>query len=240
MTNIFMNHPQFLFKETINTANIDVSVFKIPMTMIQPFNAKVTAVADTGANIEVIGTNIAMTYKQYLQSERRKFKVRTANGNVLLQKYLPVHVKNGKKLIKVKFYVMWDLPYDYLIGRSLIHSLGWRLTHPTESFYHKADCIEEADDCLDMINCTAYPLLKEQTIDVSKVTCTKNEELKSWIIEQLKKYNEIVAQHETDSGEIPNAEFRIDFKDDIDTTPLAYKEYPHSITHIAEIERQLK
>ena len=129
-----MNHPQLLYKETINTANINVHVLEIPITITQPFDAQITAVADSGANIEVIGPKIALKYKNYLQSERRRFNVRTANGPVLLQQYLPVHIKNGNKLIKVKFYVLWDLPkdIDYLIGRSLIYALGWKLTHSTD------------------------------------------------------------------------------------------------------------
>ena len=140
---------------------------------------------------------------------------------------------------KAKFYVMWDLPCNFLIVRSLIHALGWKLTHTTKSYHHKAENIEDVEEESDGITCSAYPLIEDQKVDVNKVECGANPELREWIVKQLEKYNEIVAKNEMDSGQIPNVEFRVDFKDDIDVTPLAYREYPHSIAHVEEIERQL-
>ena len=240
---VLSSHPAFIKEcqasESINTANITIPVMRIPVEIAQPFKIKIYPVADTGANINVIGAKIAMKYKSYLQHDRKSSKIRTAGGNVEIRQYLPVHFKNGSKTVKTKFYVLWDLPYDWLVGRPLIHALGWKLKQPTASFYHKAQNLDCIDDDLMEINHIDHLQSENQNIDINKVQCESNE-IRKWLTTALAKYESMIAKYEVDSGCIPKVEFRIDFKDNVDTSPQVYKEYPHSALHIDEIERQLK
>ena len=48
-----------------------------------------------------------------------------------------------------------------------------------------------------------------------------------------------MAEHELDIGNIEFAEFQINFKPNIDVSPIVCNEYPHSRIHTEEIERQL-
>ncbi len=152
LSNILLNHPVFNTKnekyvqkfkelyalETINTANIDIPVTTVDFNIVQPFDTHVTAVADLGANIQAIDRRIADKYAPYLLKDRRKSKVRTGDGYINVQQYLPVHIKYRNKIIHTKFYVIDNLPYSYLIGRSLIRTLGYQLIRQNETFDHTA------------------------------------------------------------------------------------------------------
>ena len=251
MVNILENHPllnrHLSLQESIATAAIDIPVHKIPIEIVQPFKENVISVADTGANIEVIGPNIAIKYKAFLKQDRKETKLRTANGDTSIRQYLPVYAKNGNKLIKCKFYVLWDLPYDYLIGRSLIHALGWQLQLRPGSYYHKAETLDDVDEDLPELHQIDHLIEKggkngeidNDEVGISKLDCD-SDSIKRWLKSALQKYENTLAKYEVDSGEIPGVEFRVDFKDNIDTTPQVYSEYPHPTMHITEIERQLK
>ena len=73
------------------------------MDIVQPFTSIINPVADTGANINVIGPKIAMKYKYYLKQDRKEQNIRTANGDVTIKQYLPIHFKNGSKIVKPNF-----------------------------------------------------------------------------------------------------------------------------------------
>ena len=57
---------------------------------------------------------------------------------------------------------------------------------------------------------------------------------------QLRNNKEIISKNEFDIGCIPCKPFTIEFKSDVDTTPIKSNEYPHSVLHIDETERQLQ
>ena len=48
------------------------------------------------------GSEIALKYKNYILNDRKPFRVRTGNGFVACQGYLPVHIENRNKIIKAK------------------------------------------------------------------------------------------------------------------------------------------
>ena len=89
------------------------------------------------------------------------------------------------------------------------------------------------------LNHIDHLLDEENNIDTSKIKCDSLG-IRKWLENVLKKFEQTIAKHEVDSGCIPNVEFRVDFKDGVDTTPQVHKEYPHCTLLIDEIERQLK
>ena len=241
--NVLLKCPNEVYtKQTINTASFhNDEHFTIPLQIIQPISHKVDdAVADTGANIDVIGPAIADKYKEFI-IKCRGVSIRTAGGNVVATSYLPVHIYTKGKILSTKLYVLEDLPYDYLIGRRLIRALGYDFHCKPPSIYHPAQNIEDIDEELDAQNCTLYPLDADAMIDpakLDKVTCG-SEDIRTWLKQQMSEINAAFASNEMDSGQIPDTEFKIEFKEGVDTTPLAFKEYPHSQVHVKEIERQL-
>ena len=251
LQNILMNHPAFntknntynkqfkelFIKQTLDTANLTIPVDTIPISVVQPFTATITAVADNGANIQCINYQTALQHKQYLLNERKGFNVRTGNGNVICRTYLPIQITHNNKIIHTKFYVLNKLPYNYLIGRSLIRLLGYSLQRANEEYVHKPETLD-ADFDMELMDCSNYPLPNQPKIEYDKISIDDTE-LKEYTIKLLKEYDDVIAKHEMDSGTIPNVEFPIEFKPNVDTTPVTSKEYPVKAEHKKEIIRQL-
>ena len=87
-----------------------------------------------------------------------------------------------------------------------------------------------------------YPVTLSKTQDQqpkAKVT-DRDKKLTEFINKALLHNTHICAQGEFDIGCIPNAEFKIEFKSDVDCTPIRCAEYPHNIRDVGEIERQLR
>ena len=105
------------------------------MDVLQPFQEQIITVADNGSNVNCIGPKIAMKYKEFILNDRKEFPLHTGAGDVMCRAYLPIHIKNNSAIVKAKFYVLWDLPFDYLIGRPLIRTLGYHLIQPRVSTY---------------------------------------------------------------------------------------------------------
>ena len=231
--------------ESINTANIDVPVDIINLPVISPFNLLLPAVADNGANIDAISGAKSLKYAKYIKSDRRAFRVRTGSGYVWCKDYLPLRVSNGtNKILLLKMYIIWSLPYDFLIGRTSIKAMGYALMHRgNHTYHHHRETLDEVEDKGPL--CSSYPTeAEERKLDDEKPetfsVSDRDPVLKQFILNQLKMHKDIVSQNEFDIGEIPCDPFSIDFKSNIDTTPIQCTEYPHSVLHIAEIERQLK
>ena len=229
--------------ESIDTADINIQVGTVKLEVLQPFATDITCVVDTGSSINCIGANIAIKYKQYLKRERRAFIIRTGNGNCHGQAYLPIIIQDPYKdrIIKTNFYVLESLPYNWLMGRSLIHLTGSYNSIETaiETYHHKPQMLDSID--ADTFSCTRYPTEEDdKDIDLSKATYGRPE-MKNDIMKILNDYNNVLAKDEMDIGEIPGVEFKIEWKDGIQPVqPVACREYPHPRTHIAEIERQLR
>eukprot|EP01084_Bolivina_argentea_P004203 7991_1 len=127
--------PQLLGIESINTCDIDVPIDIIDLQIQSPINKLIRAAADGGANIDAISGVESYKWKPHIKSERRAFRVRTGSGFVWCKDYLPLIVNNRGKKKKIKMYVIWDLPYDYLVGRGTQRDLGWELVQTGCSTY---------------------------------------------------------------------------------------------------------
>ena len=208
----------------------------------------ITTAADDGANIDAVsGVEALSKYKGHIIPSRRAFRVRTGGGYIWCKDYVPLVIKNGSKYLKTKLYVIWDLPYKYIIGRNTQHALGWRFVNTGISTYHHQ---RESLDALpdeDMID-PQYPETTsviersqpEPNFDDIRIS-DRDPELKQFILSQLKQYYEsVIARHEWDIGKIPDAEFAIKFKEGVNTDPIQCAEYPHNLLHTTEVERQLK
>eukprot|EP01084_Bolivina_argentea_P283805 486171_1 len=141
LRNILINHPQYISPtllgiESINTCNIDVPIDVIDLDVKTPIDKVIRAAADNGANIDAISGIEALKYKKHVQSDRRAFRVRTGSGYIWCKEYVPLVVNNRGRNKKIKLYIIWDLPYNYLIGRGTQRDLGWKLVQTGCSTYH--------------------------------------------------------------------------------------------------------
>ena len=152
--------PTLLSMESINTAYssyIQPNMGEIPITFIEPRKHDANAMADTGANINAISMAIAeKLYSKYIKTERRSFRVRTGGGYISCQEYLTFAIRSDHtNLYNLKFYIIPDLPFDYIIGRPLLHQLGYKLTkiNPkmTTEYHHDRDNVDYLPD-EDVIN----------------------------------------------------------------------------------------
>ena len=67
-------------------------------------------------------------YHKFVQQDNRPFRVRTGGGYTSCQQYIIFSiVEDGITTYNNKFYVIPDLPFDYLIGRPLLTKLGYDL-----------------------------------------------------------------------------------------------------------------
>ena len=254
--NILETHPKYISPtllgiEFMNTCNIDVPIQMISIDVSAPIETIITGAADNGANIDAIsGVEAMKYYGQHIQTERRAFRVRTGAGYIWCKDYVPIIIKNGNnnKLLKARFYIIWDLPYNYIIGRNTQYQLGWKLLNPgISTYHHKPEILDGLPDD-NTINHSEYPIKSsdiednEEIPNIDKINISdRDPELKSFIINQLQTYHKaVIAKHEWDIGKIPNAEFAIKFKDNINTDPIQCNEYPHSLLHTKEVERQLR
>ena len=219
----------------------------ITINITKPTTSIVTGAADNGANIDAISGLEAMShYQQFIKTERRAFRVRTGAGYIWCKDYVPLTIKNGSKLLSAKLYIIWDLPYKYIIGRNTQHLLGYKLVNTGISTYHHQRETLDAPPDDDLINDSTYPRKPtesaDKTPDFDNIRISeRNPTLKQFIINQLQTYHKsVIAKHEWDIGQIPNAEFAIKFKTGVNTDPIQCAEYPHNLLHTQEVERQLR
>ena len=233
--------------ETINTTNISPGIDYIPLTTITPISTKIYAAADTGANIDAISgvTASRHIYRSFVKKTPRAFKVRTGSGMINCNEYLPMRIRQDGQTHFLKLYVIWDLPYDYIIGRPTQRQLGWYLKGPRseQQYYHPREMLDCVEDDEKIDRTSFYPTkadVHDAKLDLPNIKISdRDDSLKTFIQQQLHKHHSVVAKHEYDIGKIPDAEFEIDFKRGVDTTPIQCNEYPHNRIHVAEIERQL-
>ena len=260
-------HHEICTMETTCTTCIRPIQCNQPMEITHPFKEKVTVFTDTGASLNVINGKIATKYQQYLCKSPRPFFVRTANGRVTCQTYLPLKVrgkaidfyaKNKRGTLPVptkmvdaiaKFYVIPELKYEYLMGRRLQAALG--MVHGNhaqiiEDWIHQRN---EADDW-GLTDKFEYPMApgiypigdpeKDNKIDINAIKI-KDPQLEPCIRKLLESHRTNLATHEMDSGrfQLKQHEFSIKFKEGIDTTPICCNEYSIPRQHKREIQRQI-
>lgn len=200
--NVLLNHPHYrswdelglphlpskiLGVESVCTADIEVSALRVILDVVKPFNGQINAVADTGANIDVINMVTAMQYSNYLRVDKRGLNVRTGNGMRTVREYLPLHIKNNGKTLVAKLYVIPDFPYDYLIGRSTLRFLDYHLVKSTTVFHHDREVLDNSDSLLEERAHDQYPIEgeKPEVVAAADLNLSKNKILNEWIIGQI-------------------------------------------------------
>ena len=97
-------------------------MYHVSLKLIKPWEHTIETVADAGANLNAISTECTYNiYKNYMSSESRSFRVRTGGGYISCKDYITVSIRHQNNNIHhVKFYIIPDLPFDYLMGRLLL------------------------------------------------------------------------------------------------------------------------
>ncbi len=229
--NIFYNHPHFnttnkqyrqLLNQYIEQHNVDknnnvtmvipTNVINIPI--VAPDDITISAAADTGSDIQAIGIKTIIKYKNkgLIKYDKKGQIIGTGNGAIHVHNYLPVTVVTHKgNKINTKFWCLESLPnFDWLVGNTLLHQLGYQLVNKYEEYIHKPHTIDHVDHELDELLCSQYPVKNEPNIDISKIY-VKPDKLRSFVHNLLNKHQNNLAKHEFDSGKITKKEFSIDF-----------------------------
>ncbi len=261
--NIPLHHPSF--NTTNNTYNqafqaqcytidgqtdsmtVDIPTAMITLTIKNPLNQELTqiqAAADTGSDICALGHNCINFYKLHrkIRTDKRGLTISTGGGKVKIFQYVDIPVRFGEnKFLAQRFWCLEHLTHDYLVSNTLIHKLGFKLVQTMEKYEHKPKVIDfVGEDEFDDQTCTLYPLSTDEPLDISSVQID-DENLKSFIHEQLHLYNQCIAKHEYDSGRIKQFEFPIDFISEPNKLKDGFqsKEYWCKPAHRQEILRQL-
>lgn len=231
-----------LYQDTVDVTNVTVPVDTAVLDVKMPVDAKVTAMIDNGSSMNCINGQMALKFKKYLLRERSEFRVRTGNGYALCQQYLPIEIRNGSKTIKTKFYVMWQLPHAFLIGRPLIRALGYKMLQTANSVYRHAavdDVLSDEKLDTDFYERICYPLepLEVNWNDIS----VGAEAIRPQMIKILRDRETVIARHEADAGCIEEFEYKIEIDDKFkDDPPIVCAEYPLKRAAVREVERQLR
>ena len=227
ISNIFMNHPHFnrnnpTYNKALNSyisenqllsmneptsITIPTNIIEVPILSPEdPDNPQVVqAAADSQSDVEAIGFNKIIYYKNkgLIQEDRRGVIINTGNGPTTVKTYVPITViaKNGTNHSH-KFWCMESLPtYDFLLGRSLLHKLGWELTNRYDTWEHRPNNYDHIETELDPLPCTRYPWKGEPKLDVHNVKID-NTDLRPFLQYQLRQYSDVIAKHEWDSGKM--------------------------------------
>ena len=108
---------------------------------------KVKSILDTGASLSIVNhAYIKEKEGAVIKSVKNKFNVKTANGSLILNKYVTLKVIDQdypddpeRTQFYHKFYIVENIPYDIIIGRPLMRMLRYRIIRlEKEYFRHKA------------------------------------------------------------------------------------------------------
>ncbi len=147
MKNIFMNHPHFNHdyqrqrnKHVLNIENkgIKRNIDIIPMNCIQiplvsPQKVTIIAAADTMSDIDCMGINPTLYYRNLglIHYDEAGVRIATGGGKFTVHCYVPISLKceNGTEITR-KFWCLENLPtYDWLIGKHTLPEIGYTATH---------------------------------------------------------------------------------------------------------------
>ena len=270
--NLFMHHPHYnnknedyqramnmyiqgsshCFTQTSDDEiHLDIPMNVVDVPIIDPEDNKstinITAAADNGSDVQAMGITPTLYYKEkgLVRHDNKGIVIATGNGKVHVYDYVLIVVKSIEgKLFSTKFWCLESLPtHNFLIGRHLLHKLGWELTNRFHVWEHQPHNLDYVNKELDDLLCTECPFEGEKIrpIDFSKVI-VKDPELEPFVHHKLKEYHECVAKHEWDSGTITNIpEFEINFKpgDDPLKDGFMSKEYWTNEFQRGEMQRQI-
>ena len=240
INNIFNTHPTYLNIHLDDDKEVDIPVPTIPLQLSYPIKEYVTAAADTCSNINAIGAKTALKYKEHVQHVQKPLLINTGKGVLECYDYVNITMDDNTNHI---FCVIYDLPFDYLIGRKLINKMGYHLTRIqyTNYFIHNAKNIED-----DEIN--HFPnhpdinnMIQKYDIDINELVHGHkyNPKVEPFILELLKAHQSDIAGHEFDSGIIKNYIFRVPLNDE-SCEPVQSKEYRIPLAAKEELNRQLQ
>ena len=266
ISNIFLHHPHFNdrndeFQRAMKTftclsqtsdqtppLQIPINTISVPILDPQDINKTVTitAAADNGSDIQAIGLTAILRYREQnlIRHDPKGITIATGNGPVHIHNYVPITVKSKiGKMFTTKFWCLESLPtYDFLIGRHLLHKLGWQLVNKYDLWEHKPHNIDHVDTELDELLCTRYPFKGEPELDIRNVKID-NPELSTFIKAQLVEYKDVIARHEWDSGKLKGIpDFEINFIENEHPYKQGFmsKEYWTNPTQRNEVRRQLR
>lgn len=235
--------------DDINTLFLPQQMVDVPL--ISPENPNETmnihAAADTGSQIQAMGHKMSVYYKNkgLLKTHSKGIMVGTGNGKIHVKEYLPVSIKGvDGKIYSVKFWSLPSLPsFDWLIGGGLLKKLGWELTNTYYEYHHVPKSFCDGDEELDQLLCSQYPIDGEPDIagiDVSKVAVS-DDYLRPIIHDYLRKYKQVIAQNEFDSGFIHSFKYEIPFIEEEHPMKDGFlsKEYWMNDENKAEVRGQL-
>ena len=99
----------------------------------------VIAAADSQSDIEAIGINKIIYYKNknQIRTDRKRITIGTGNGKIHVKDYVPIVIKakNGAQYTR-KFWCLESLPtYEFLLGKHLLHRLGWECRNRYDTVY---------------------------------------------------------------------------------------------------------
>ena len=235
MVNIFKNHPHFnlgnddYLRSThefmLNTSGhgiskgheavIPMNCIKIPM--LAPDKCEIIAAADTMSDIDCMGMNPTIYYRNrgLIKHDLHGISVMTGNGRMFCRDYVNVTLRcEDNKEIRKKFWCLENLPsFDWLVGKHTLPQIGYSLQRTYTEYKHNPTNIDNIEQELDDLLCSNYPLVVEPKLDFSNLKID-DPTLSPFIIKQLQEYESIIAKHEFDSGTMKGAEFHIDLKPD--------------------------
>ena len=212
-------------KTVFHAAEFEVPVRKAQISVHQPSveGGQIDAVVDSGSSVEAISKSIATQYRAQLKRTRKGLRIKTGNGLITTYEYLPVKVEKGGFVIRANFWVIPELPYDWLIGRKLEAALKILPRLAFETYKWDAPQIDDGEaqlDALDELNdedhSTSY--IPPRDIDLSEVKCGRPA-MRNDIESLLKRYKQSIATHETDCGLLKGEQYRIDWKEGLPFDP---------------------
>ena len=242
INDILHNHPAFFDLNIEDDTTMDIPVETIPLDIIQPINQTVISAADTCSNINGISLKTALKFNNKIITLDNPQPINTGNGIFNAHRFMRIKLKQ----IPCKtflFYVIDSLPYDYLVGRSILTALNYKLIKVQyhNYFVHKPEMIEDDE-------CNNYPnqpdmnnLLQCSDYDKNeiKIGHKHNPKVEPFIESLLNCHQSSIAGHEFDSGIIKDYLFRIPLTDE-NAIPVTSKEYPIPIAARKELSRQFK
>ncbi len=243
--------------------------WNLPLRVVAPFNELISVRADTGADVNAVDALHAHRHhRDRVRQLAHPMPLSTANGLTWCHEYIDLQIENGTepgaKPLLTRFYLLWDLPFDWICGTNTMYDLHYRLVRSDRAtrtcvpvlrdedvFVHPRDLLDvDEDDEDENALKRAYPRREDArqlseslenllTSDKLKVG-DRSSDFKDFVHSRLRNYAGAVSKSEYDVGLIDGAVFELRFKGgQPPQTPIRCAEYPHSVQHVAEIERQL-
>ncbi len=227
----------------------------------------ISCAADTGANLCAVSAAMVKRENLKVRKWRKTFRCLTANGEITLREFVPVLLKNketGDKKV-IPFFIISNLPYDYVIGRQVLRWLGYELRLMgsfSRSSGGSANIMDSPDDHFKdyqllptnsggktrdpqthkkVLNMVRLPEDDKKQMDAFETLCEKSDvspENKKRLGNILREFKDLKAEHSLDVGLLKDHDFPIELEDDkkIHNT----KPYPLNAKHIDEVKRQIR